>query len=169
MKTKNNEEKNWFVSLPKEMQELLNLLTDEGLAWEAGPVWDEYPYSVELNTSTPAGEDMYINLKEISIEELEKYVNDFDIDYNVSLWWKNGEAGAGVPFDSQAEQVADYEEYLANLRDIIDHCRGNKNKVTHVQQLAIDKLLAAAKELELQGVAFTYNKKNGFTFKQAKK
>ncbi len=165
----NTNKDNWFVSLPKEMQELLDKLADEGLTWTTGPVWKEKPYSVELNTSTPAGEDMYIDLEEISIEALEDYVDNFDIEYNVSLWWENGEPGAGVPFDSQAEQVADYEEYLANLRDIIDHCQGNKNKVTHVQQLAIDKLLAAAKELELQGVAFTYNKKNGFTFKQAKK
>lgn len=162
------EEKKWFDSLPKEMQELLNQLGDEGLTWVAGPVWDEKPYSVELNTSTPAGEDMYIDLEKISIEALEEYINDFDIEYNVSLWWPDGQPGKGVPFDSQAEQVADYEEYLAGLRDIIDRIRGNKNNVTHVQQLAIDNFLAAAKELKLQGVAFTYSKKKGFTFKQSK-
>lgn len=157
----------WFEQLPKEMQELLNKFEEEGLTWTAGPVWDDKPYSVELNTSTPAGEDMYIDLEEISIEALEEYVNGFDINEEVSLWWQNGEPGPGVPFDNQAEQVADYEEYLAGLRDIIDRCNGNKIDVTHVQQLAIDRLLAAAKDLELQGVVFTYNKKHGFLFKQA--
>lgn len=157
----------WFEQLPKEMQELLNKFEEEGLTWTAGPVWEEKPYSVELNTSTPAGEDMYIHLEEISIEALEEYVNGFDINEEVSLWWQNGEPGPGVPFDNQAEQVADYEEYLAGLRDIIDRCKGNKSDVTHVQQLAIYKLLSAAKDLELQGVVFTYNKKHGFKFKQA--
>ena len=164
MKTK---EDIWFEQLPKEMQELLNMFEEKGLTWTNGPVWEEKPFSVELNTSTPAGEDMYIYLEEISIEALEEYVNGFDINEEVSLWWQNGEPGPGVPFDNQAEQVADYEEYLAGLRDIIDHCKGRESDVTNVQQLAIDKLLAAAKELELQGVAISYSKKKGFTFKQA--
>lgn len=159
----------WFEQLPKEMQELLNKFEEEGLTWTTGPVWEEKPYSVELNISTPAGEDMYIDLEEISIEALEEYVNGFDINEKVSLWWENGEPGPGVPFDNQAEQVADYEEYLAGLRDIIDRCKGNTGDVTNVQQLAIDKLLAAAKDLELQGVVFTYSKKHGFKFKQARK
>lgn len=51
----------------------------------------------------------------------------------------------------------------------IDRCKGNTGDVTNVQQLAIDKLLAAAKDLELQGVVFTYSKKHGFKFKQARK
>ena len=170
MKTNNNNtsENKWFDSLPKEMQELLNIFEEEGLTWEDGPVWDDKPYSVELNTSTPAGEDMYIDLEEISIEALEEYVNNFDINENVAIWWENGQPGRGVPFDNQGEQVADYEEYLAGLRDIIDRCRGDEGEVSNVQQLAIDNFLAAAKELELQGVTFTYNEKSGFEFKQAK-
>ena len=111
---------------------------------------------------------MIISLDKVRKKNLQEYIDNFDINENVAIWWENGQPGRGVPFDNQGEQVADYEEYLAGLRDIIDRCRGNKGEVSNVQQLAIDNFLAAAKELELQGVTFTYNEKSGFEFKKTK-
>lgn len=166
-KYKGKEEAAWYDALPMKMQELLDLWEENDLYWN-GPGWDDKPKSVELNCSTGAGEDMYINLEEISAEALEEYINGFDIEYNVSLWWPDGRPGRGVPFDNQAEQVADYEDYLAWLRDIVDLSRGlNKKKgyLSNSQRLYVDKFMAAAKDLEDVGVIFTWSRKKGFTFK----
>ena len=153
----------WYNALPKEMKKLLDLWEENDLYWN-GPAWDDKPHSVELNCHTEAGEDMYINLENISDDDLEEYVNGFDINYEVSLWWNNGQPGRGVPFDNQAEQVEDYEDYLAWLRDIIDLSRKTKRTVSHQQQLVVEKLEAAAKELEKVGLTFTYTPKRGFKY-----
>lgn len=76
------------------------------------PVWKEHPRSVELETYTDAGEDMIIDLEEPTRDQLEEYVRGFDIDYNVSLWWRNGEPHDGVPFNHMSEHIHDYEKYL---------------------------------------------------------
>lgn len=169
MKNKDKDSMAWYNALPKKMQKLLDLWEENDIHWN-GPAWDDKPHSVELECYTDAGEDMIINLEEISVEALAEYVNDFDISEEVSLWWEGGEPKAGVPFDNQAEQVEDYEDYLARLRDIIDESRGiqkKKGDLLHQQQVYADKLLSAAKELEKMGVTFTWSKKKGFTFKNA--
>lgn len=169
MANKDKDSMAWYKSLPKKMQKLLDLWEENDLHW-IDPAWDDEPMSVELNCSTGAGEDMYINLHEISADALEEYVNDFDINENVSLWWPDGQKGRGVPFDNQAEQVQDYEDYLAWLRDIIDLSRGIKRKkgeLSRSQELYVEKFMAAAKDLEDVGVAITWSKKKGFTFKNS--
>jgi len=85
------------------------------------PVWDDMPNSVELRTSTDAGEDMIICLDEPSKKSLEEYIDNFDIDEQVMLWWRDGEDAAhavGVPFDNIREHYEDYEECLKKLRRI---------------------------------------------------
>lgn len=156
----------WYNALPKKMKKLLDLWEENDLNW-TGPAWDDEPHSVELNCSTGGGEDMNINLKEISVDALEEYVNSFDINENVAAWWPDGQPGPGVPFDNQAEQVEDYEDYLAWLRDIIDESRNVRRKVSHQQQLVIDKLEATAKELTRIGLTFTYTPKRGFKYHKA--
>jgi hypothetical protein len=159
----------WYNALPKKMQKLLDLWEENDIRWN-GPAWDDEPHSVELECYTGAGEDMIINLHRISADDLEEYVNDFDINEEVSIWWEDGEPGRGCPFDNQAEHVQDYEDYLAWLRDIIDESRGKKRKkadISHSQQLYVDKFLAVVKDLEDVGVSLTWSKKKGFTFKNA--
>ena len=167
--TKTDEKQAWYNALPKKMQKLLDLWEENDLYW-IGSAWDDEPESVELNCSTDAGEDMYIDLHKISADDLEEYVNDFDINEEVSLWWKNGQPGRGVPFENQGEQVADYEDYLAWLRDIIDLTRGVKKKkgdLSHQQELVVDNFMAAARELGSNYIHFTWSKKKGFTFKNS--
>lgn len=164
---KANEEMVWYNALPKQMQKLLDLWEENDIHWN-GPAWEDEPHSVELECYTGAGEDMIINLHHISADDLEEYVNDFDITLNVSIWWQNGEPGRGVPFDNQAEHVQDYEDYLAWLRDIIDESRNVRNKKTdlsHSQQLYVEKFLSNVQDLKDVGVAITWSKKKGFTFK----
>ncbi len=156
----------WYNTLPEEMKKLLDLWEENDLYW-MGAAWDDEPHSVELNCSTGAGEDMCINLHEISVDALEEYVNDFDINENVAVWWEDGRPGRGVPFNSMAEHEEDYEDYLAWLRDIIDTCRNTKREISHQQQVVVDKLEEAAKELASVGLTFTYTPKRGFKYHKA--
>lgn len=82
--------------------------------------WDHKERSVEFECYTDAGEDMFIDLEEPTKEKLQEYINDFDIDYNVSIWWPDGKPGKGVPFNNMKEQYEDYEDYLKWLQGICD-------------------------------------------------
>ena len=85
------------------------------------PVWADKPNSVELEYYTNAGGDMIICLDEPSRKCLNEYLDDFDIDEEVTLWWQNGREAAhakGVPFDNIREHYEDLEEWKADLRNI---------------------------------------------------
>lgn len=84
------------------------------------PVWKNHPDSVELECYTDAGEDMIINLEEPTKEKLQEYIDDFDINDEVLMWWQNGEKGNGVPFDNIKDHYQDYEDYLKWLQKICD-------------------------------------------------
>ena len=88
-----------------------------------GPVWEEKPNSVELETYTDAGEDMIIDLEEPSRKCLKEYIDGFDIDERVMLWWQDGRDTArakGVPFSNIREHYEDYEAYLKKLSRIAE-------------------------------------------------
>lgn len=152
----------WYNALPKKKRNLLDKWEELGLTWTSGPAWSEKPHSVELEGYTDAGEDMIINLEDISNEALQEYVEDFDIDYEVSIWWPDGKPGRGVPFDNQGEQVADYEQWLARIQDIIQQSSGRvrKRDLTNEQQLYVERFQAAYKELRAAGVGIRYVKKD---------
>lgn len=85
------------------------------------PVWEEHPRSVELETYTSGGEDMIFNLEEPTRESLQEYIDNFDINENVLLWWREGEDYAhakGVPFDNIEDHYNDYREYLEGLQQV---------------------------------------------------
>ena len=86
-------------------------------------IWEDYPYSVELETYTGAGEDMLIDLEEPSKQGLQKYINDFDVNGQVTMWWSNGAEQAhkkGVPFNNIKEHYEDYENFLQKLQTLCD-------------------------------------------------
>lgn len=155
----------WYNSLPQEKKDLLDKWEERGLSW-SGPAWEDEPASVELEGYTDAGEDMIINLEDISNEELERYADEFDIEYNVSLWWQDGRPADGVPFDSQAEQVEDYEQWVARIKDIASASDEEQSDVlSHEQQVYVDRFLKAAKELKSMNIGFSYNsEKDEFDF-----
>ena len=84
------------------------------------PVWENFQNSVELECYTDAGGDMLIDLEEPTKEKLQEYIDNFDIDREVMLWWHDGEPGNGVPFNSIKEHYNDYEDYLKWLQKICD-------------------------------------------------
>ena len=103
----------------KEFNEAIEYLAVNSIALIGTRIWADKPLSVELETYTDAGEDMIINLEEPTKECLQKYIDDFDIDEEVRIWWPNGRPGNGVPFNTQEEHRADYRDFLSLLKDIV--------------------------------------------------
>lgn len=95
-------------------------LSENDIIWR--PDFGESAFSGELECYTPAGEDMFITLEVVDKEHLQDYINNFDINENVSLWWPHGEKaeGMGVPFDNMKEHYEDYEEWLTGLQEVCD-------------------------------------------------
>ena len=54
--------------------------------------------------------------------DFREYVEGFDINENVRMWWAEGETKAresGLPFSSPAEHVEDYKAWVAWLENIV--------------------------------------------------
>jgi len=76
---------------------------------------------IELESYTDGGGDMIITI-DVSDDwkkEFKDYVEDFDIDNEVSLWWPDGQPGRGVPFNNIRELYDDIEDWVNWLKDII--------------------------------------------------
>lgn len=70
----------------------------------------------ELECYTDAGENMIISLDKVRKKNLQEYIDNFDINEQVLLWWPNGQRGKGVPFDNIKEHYEDYEAFLEKLQ-----------------------------------------------------
>lgn len=85
---------------------------------------DIYPISqwenetFELETYTDAGEDMIIQLDKLTKDAMLEYIDHFDINEEVLIWWPNGQKQESVPFDNIKEHYDDYELYLKTLRSV---------------------------------------------------
>lgn len=78
------------------------------------------PNGIELESYTDAGGDM---ITTISVEDdwkhdFREYVDNFDINEEVKLWWPDGQPGKGVPFDNMRDHYDDTEEWLNWMKDI---------------------------------------------------
>ena len=76
---------------------------------------------IELESYTDGGGDMIISI-DVSKDwkkAFKDYVEDFDIDNEVSLWWPDGQPGRGVPFNNIRELYDDIEGWVNWLKDII--------------------------------------------------
>lgn len=74
----------------------------------------------ELECYTDAGEDMIITLDKVRKKNLKEYIDNFDINEEVLLWWQDGRPGKGVPFANVKEHYEDYEAYLEKLQKACD-------------------------------------------------
>ena len=86
---------------------------------------DEEAEEIELESYTDGGGDMIITLDVTGDWKLEfqKYVEDFDIDNEVSLWWPEGRPGKGVPFDNIRDlydDIKEWHDWLVDISKIID-------------------------------------------------
>lgn len=107
----------------KEYKRNLAILEENGIYLSSEKLWDNEPFSVELETYTNAGEDMIIDLEEPTRECLQKYIDDFDANEEVMMWWRNGKDEAhkkGVPFSNIKDHYEDYESYLERLKEVCE-------------------------------------------------
>lgn len=74
----------------------------------------------ELECYTDAGEEMIISLDKVRKKNLQRYIDDFDINETVLSWWQDGQPDDGVPFDNVKEHYEDYEAYLEKLQIACD-------------------------------------------------
>ena len=74
----------------------------------------------EFETYTDAGEDMIISLEEPTRACLQQYIDDFDIDEEVWVWWQDGyeKAREKTPFTYPSEQADDYKAFLKRLQKV---------------------------------------------------
>lgn len=76
---------------------------------------------IELESYTDGGGDMIISI-DVSKDwkkAFKDYVEGFDIDNEVSIWWPDGQPGRGVPFNNIRELYDDIEGWVNWLKDII--------------------------------------------------
>lgn len=73
----------------------------------------------ELECYTDVGEDMIISLDKVRKKNLQEYIDNFDINEQVFMWWKNAQPGS-LPFDNMKEHYEDYEKYLHKLQKACD-------------------------------------------------
>ena len=76
---------------------------------------------IELESYTDGGGNMIITI-DVSDDwkkEFKDYVEDFDIDNEVCIWWPDGQPGRGVPFNNIRELYDDIEGWVKWLKDII--------------------------------------------------
>lgn len=78
----------------------------------------------ELECYTDAGEDMIISLDKVRKKNLQEYIDNFDINENVLLWWRDlsdeQRKEKKVPFDNVKEHYEDYEAFLEKLQKVCD-------------------------------------------------
>lgn len=78
------------------------------------PLWKDKPYSRELYFETPSGGDFSISVEEVTREKVLDYLDDFDVDEVVMLWWENGRH----PFGSIKALYEDIEQWLQDFKQI---------------------------------------------------
>ncbi len=93
----------------------------EELGWS---YWEDENGGVELETSSPAGEDFsfYVHDKENLAEEAREYANDFDTEEHVrGLLNAKAEGFAGVPdVKTLVKDADDIEKMLCELADALE-------------------------------------------------
>lgn len=83
-------------------------------------LWEGFPFSAELECYTKAGGDMIFDVDVLNREKLSQYIDEFNINKEVVLWWPNGEKGNGVPFSNIKEHYEDLEEWVESMKEIIN-------------------------------------------------
>ena len=101
--------------------------------------YNEQDGSVELECYTDAGGDMLIYLDELTPESLKTYLDNFDIDEEVAIWWPNGQKGTGVPFDNMRDHYEDISEWLMYMKKIADNM-DNEEQIEIEYQSPSDEL-----------------------------
>lgn len=81
----------------------------------------------ELENWTDGGVDMFINIDKDKniIEELEKFIENFDIDEEIEILRQNDDYKMNFTIK---ESLNDFENWLENIKDIIKELRENEEE-----------------------------------------
>ena len=105
----------------KEYKANIAYLEENGVSY-CGLAWEDKKFSAELESYTDAGGDMIISLEELTKESLQRYLEDFDIDEEVMLWWSETtskeRSKRGLPFDNIRQHYEDLESWLDRLKEV---------------------------------------------------
>lgn len=108
------------TNITEQEQKIIDYLDENSVSCE----WDGDRW--ELNNYTSAGGDMNWTLDTLTSECLQDYIDNFDINDEVLLWWQPGnpwnheEPGSRTPFDNVKQHYEDLEDWLDNLQEICD-------------------------------------------------
>jgi hypothetical protein len=98
----------------KEIKANIKVLEENGIEFIS-----QNENSYEFETFTPAGGDMIIILDGPSKEKLQEYIDNFDINEEVIMWWRDGRSN-DLPFVNIRDHYNDYEKYLEKMQEICD-------------------------------------------------
>lgn len=79
---------------------------------------------IELENWTPGGEDMLIYLDDFTVEELELYADDYDIDEHIKMMMQDKSPGGYAANFTLTEALADQTAWLEDLREVIREAKG---------------------------------------------
>lgn len=65
----------------------------------------------ELESYTDGGGDQLIYVDNLTREELVENLENYDVNYETSLWFSDGKPGRGVPFDNYKDLWDDIEDW----------------------------------------------------------
>lgn len=102
---------------------------------------------IELEAYSDGGEDMIVTLEvdEDWKEDFRKYVENFDANECVMMWWQQGEDYAhkkGVPFNTVAEHYEDYKSWIEWMEDIVRVMDGKEPKEAEPEEPSKDAISA---------------------------
>lgn len=106
------------MELNKEQKRLKKALEKHGFSVE----FDDK--EIEIENWTDGGEDMLIYLDDFSVEELELYADDYDIDEHIEMMMQDKRPGGYAANFTLTEALADQTAWLEDLREVIREAKG---------------------------------------------
>lgn len=108
----------------------------------------------ELESYTDGGGDQLIYVDNLTREELVENLENYDVNYETSLWFPDGRPGRGVPFDNYKDLWDDIEDWRKWALGIAK--RMPDGEEVDEKEATAEELLEDADLDKLQNVFFEY-------------
>ena len=79
---------------------------------------------IEIENWTDGGEDMLIYLDDFTVEELELYADEYNIDDHIEMMMQDKSPGGYAANFTLTEALADQTAWLEDLREVIREAKG---------------------------------------------
>lgn len=108
----------------------------------------------ELESYTEGGGDQIIYVDNLTREKLVENLENYDVNYETSLWFPDGKPSRGVPFDNYKDLWDDIEDWRKRMLGIARRMPDGE-EVDNEEKVA-ENLLDDADLDDLERVFFTY-------------